>query len=593
MESNFVINKISSEIENSNFKESMLRKDFSWEKILEKKIKQNKGFINICQEALDIHIGTAVEKKTAIRFIGKSWPEDYNDILDISYLELFQKTSVFGNALLHLGLSKGDVLFSLSPRLPESYITALSSLRIGLVYSPLFSAFGPEPILARINKGSGKALFTLASLYHKKIAPIRNSFKFLTYLIILDDDGSAKDIPNHIDFYQLLNSYYEIQKENKTIASDLALLHFTSGTTGTPKGAMHVHGAVVFHKYTGRWALDFKQEDVFWCTADPGWVTGTSYGIISPLCNGVTLIIDESEFNSKRWYQILQDFKVTSWYSAPTAMRMLMKSGEELPRDFDFSSVRFAASVGEPLNPEVIWWVKKNLNISLHDNWWQTETGGIMISNFRGMKIKPGSMGKPLPGIEITLLEIDTEIYTEELKEINESNKEGQIAIKSGWPSMFKGYLGESDRYNKCFKGGWYLSGDLAKKDEEGYFWFVGRIDDVIKSSGHLVGPFEVESVLMEHPAVLEAAVIGKPDPVAGELIKAFVVLKKNYHTSDSLRLDIMSFGRIHLGVSIAPKEISFLDNLPKTKSGKIMRRLLKAQELGNPTGDLSMLENY
>lgn len=587
MESNFVITKTKTETDSSNMKESMLDEPFSWEDCLNQAIAKNTGSLNICHEALDIHIGTDVEEKTAIRFIGKNWPKNKSDIKDISYCELLTQTKKISQALMNLGLSKGDVLFSLSPRLPESYLITLASLRAGIVYSPLFSVFGPGPIQSRMQKGKATALFTLASLYHKKIAAIRESISTLTYLFILDDDGSAKDIPNHIDFKSLLMNDYDEGVEILTKADDLALLHFTSGTTGTPKGAMHVHAAVVYHQLSGKWALDFKKDDIFWCTADPGWVTGTSYGIISPLCNGVTLIIDEAEFNARRWYEILQEFKVSNWYSAPTALRMLMKAGDELPHDFDLSSIRFASSVGEPLNPEVVWWAKKNLGISLHDNWWQTETGGIMISNFSSMNIKPGSMGKALPGIEIALVNISDNGF----EFITKTDIEGQIAIKIGWPSMFRGYLGEVDRYKKCFKGGWYLSGDLAKFDEEGYFWFIGRADDVIKSSGHLIGPFEVESLLMEHPAVLEAAVIGIPDKMVGEIVKGFVVLKKNYKASDSLRLDIMSFARIHLGVSVAPKEISFIDNLPKTKSGKIMRRLLKAQELGSPVGDLSMLE--
>ncbi|MDO9181085.1 MAG: acetate--CoA ligase [Bacteriovorax sp.] len=590
MESHFTINKSPVEIENTNLKESMLAENISWADLLDQTIKRNHGYLNICHEALDNHSQEDMNNKTAIKFIGKSWPENNTDIKNISYGELLYQTKMLMNGLLRLGLAKGDVLFSLSPRKPESYLVALASLRAGIVFSPLFSVFGPEPIAARMIKGNAKALFTLASFYHKKIAPIRKSLNQLTYLIIFDDDGSAKNIPNYIDFKTLLNIHLEKNDRIdliKTSADDLALLHFTSGTTGNPKGAMHVHSSVVYHQLSGKWALNFKKDDIFWCTADPGWVTGTSYGIISPLCNGVTLIIDEAEFNAKRWYEILEKFKVTSWYSAPTAMRMLMKAGEELPKEFDFSSVQFAASVGEPLNPEVIWWVKKNLGISLHDNWWQTETGGIMISNFSVMAIKPGSMGKPLPGIEIELVKLNDTL----LEKIMEPDIEGQIAIKAGWPSMFRGYLGEDERYLKCFKDGWYLTGDLAKKDEQGYFWFVGRADDVIKSSGHLIGPFEVESVLMEHPAVLEAAVIGKPDLIAGELVKGFAVLKKNYTPTDALRLDIMSFARIHLGVSIAPKEISFVDNLPKTKSGKIMRRLLKARELGLPEGDLSMLE--
>ncbi len=586
MESNFVITKSKKEIESSNLK-GPIDTPFSWSDVLYQTIAKNAGSLNISHEALDVHIGTEVEEKTAIKFIGKTWPKDPSDVKDITYAELLHDTKILSQSLSRLGLSKGDVLFSLSPRLPQSYLMALATLRSGAVYSPLFSVFGPGPIQARMNKGKAKALFTLASLYHKKIDSIRAELTTLTYLIILDDDGSAKDIPNHIDFNELLSEDYIESNEVITTADDLALLHFTSGTTGVPKGAMHVHAAVVYHNLTGKWALDFKRDDIFWCTADPGWVTGTSYGIISPLCNGVTLIIDEAEFNARRWYEILQNFKVTNWYSAPTAMRMLMKAGEELPREYDLSSIRFASSVGEPLNPEVIWWAKKNLGISLHDNWWQTETGGIIISNFSSMEIKPGSMGKPLPGIEVELVSLNEKGF----EFVKGPDTEGQIVIKKGWPSMFRGYLGETERYLKCFKDDWYLSGDLAKKAQQGYYWFVGRLDDVIKSSGHLIGPFELESLLMEHPAVLEAAVIGIPDKMVGEIVKAFIVLKKDYKGDERLRLDILSFARVHLGASIAPREISFIDNLPKTRSGKIMRRLLKARELGTPEGDTSMLE--
>lgn len=587
----FEINKSKQEIGDANLKEELLKQQIQWENYLNEKIQKNNGSLNICHEALDKHIGTEVEKKIAIKFIGKNWPQVPTDIKDLSYGELHEKVIQLSRVFSELGLKKGDVLFSLSPRRSESYQTALASLRGGLVYSPLFSAFGPGPILARMKKGNAKALFTLASLYHNKVAPIRSELKDLTHLFIVDDNGSAKDIPGAIDFNKLFEKKYPPTNEVTTTAEELALLHFTSGTTGTPKGAMHVHAAVAYHELSGKWALDFKKDDLFWCTADPGWVTGTSYGIISPLCNGVTMLIDEAEFNARRWYEILQHFRVTNLYSAPTAMRMLMKAGAELPQLFDLSSVRFAASVGEPLNPEVIWWIKKNLGITLHDNWWQTETGGIMISNFSSMSIRPGSMGRPMPGINVGLVNVTNG----KLSMVTTPHAEGQIALKKGWPSMFRGYLGDLERYQNCFKKyhneDWYLSGDLARFDEDGYYWFIGRADDVIKSAGHLIGPFEVESVLMEHPQVLEAAVIGKPDDVVGEIVKAFIVLKNTKDENEKTRLSILAFARTHLGVAVAPREISFIDNLPKTRSGKIMRRLLKAKETGAEPGDLSMLE--
>jgi acetyl-CoA synthetase len=380
------------------------------------------------------------------------------------------------------------------------------------------------------------------------------------------------------DAYQIKPTYPE----------DMALLHFTSGTTGTPKGALHVHGAVVVHHITGRLALDLQPDDVFWCTADPGWVTGTSYGIIAPLTNGVTSIVDEGDFDAERWYRILQEQRVTVWYTAPTAVRMLMKAGADLARGYDLSALRFLGSVGEPLNPEAVVWGQEALGRPFHDNWWQTETGGIMIANFAAMDIRPGSMGKPLPGIKAGIVRRDEDGG---ITEVTTPNVQGELALRPDWPSMFRAYWNETERYMKCFGNGWYLTGDLARRDEDDYFWFVGRADDVIKTAGHLVGPFEVESVLMEHAAVAEAGVIGKPDPVALEVVKAFVVLKPGYTPDEALRRDLHAFTRRRLGAAIAPKELDFVASVPKTRSGKIMRRLLKARELGLPEGDISTLE--
>jgi acetyl-CoA synthetase len=469
MDNNFVLSKTQAEIDTSNLVEAMLKQKISWPDMVNQVVLKNGGTLNICKEALDIHLNTEVEKKIALRFIGKSWPKNQNDVRDISYGDLLDQTMELTSAFVHLGLTKGDVLFSLSPPSPESYLIALASLRAGIVYSPLFSVFGPGPILARMEKGKAKVLFTSASLYHKKIAPIRHSLTTLTYLIILDDDGSAKDIPNHIDYSELLNNSGEWSTELSTTKDDLALLHFTSNTSGTPRGAMHVHAAIIYQQLSGKWALDFKKDDVFWCTADHGQITGITYGILSPLSNGVTIVIDEAEFNARRWYEILEKFKVTNWYSTPWAMKMLMRAGEELPFEFDFSSLRFAAIVGGPLHSDIFWWVKKNLDIVLHDNWSQVETGGIIISNLKGMAILPGAMGKALPGIEVSLVTISD---NREIKEIKEPNVEGQIAIKVGWPSMFSGYIGEEESYSKYFIDDWYLSGVLAKKDLRGYFWF-------------------------------------------------------------------------------------------------------------------------
>jgi acetyl-CoA synthetase len=369
----------------------------------------------------------------------------------------------------------------------------------------------------------------------------------------------------------------------------MALLHFTSGTTGTPKGAVHVHDAALTHWTTGRYALDLHPDDIYWCTADPGWVTGTSYGILAPLLHGVTSVADEAEFDADRWYRTLQEQQVSVWYTAPTAIRMLMKAGPEIARRYTFPNLRFVASVGEPLNPEAVWWGKEVLGLPIHDNWWQTETGGIIIANTPAFDIKPGSMGRPLPGIDACIVQKDEQ--SGGVRVITAPDMEGELALRRGWPSMFRGYLNNEERYRKSFAGDLYLTGDLARRDKDGYFWFVGRADDVIKSAGHLIGPFEVESALMEHPAVAEAGVIGKPDETAGEVVKAFVSLKAGFTPDETLRMALLGHARKRLGAAVAPKEIAFLPSLPRTRSGKIMRRLLKARELGLPEGDLSTLE--
>ena len=454
--------------------------------------------------------------------------------------------------------------------------------------SPLFSAFGPEPILARMGIGDGRVLVTTEAFYRRKVAPVRASLPGLRHILIVGGIG-GEPIEGAVDFNAALSGVPDGFTTVATRPDETALIHFTSGTTGKPKGAVHVHEAVVAHHITGQYALDLGPDDVFWCTADPGWVTGMSYGIIAPLTNGATMIVDEAEFDAARWYRILQDQKVNVWYTAPTAIRMLMKLGEELPRAHDLSHLRFMSSVGEPLNPEAVIWSTRAFGMPFHDNWWQTETGGIMIANYASMDVKPGSMGKPLPGITAGIVRRDA---AGNIEEVTDPMAMGELALRPGWPSMFRAYLNEQARFDKCFADGWYLTGDLAMRDADGYYWFVGRSDDVIKSAGHLIGPFEVESALMEHPAVDEVGVIGKPDPVAGEVVKAFVALKAGFTADEAMRKQLLGHARVKLGPAIAPREIDFRDNLPKTRSGKIMRRLLKARELGLPEGDLSTLES-
>ncbi len=561
-----------------------VRKEFSWEQARAELdgLPEGQG-LNIAHEAVVRHATGSLGQQTAIRWLGKS-----GQVEDYSYARLDDLTNRFANALQGLGVVKGDRVFVLAGRIPELYIAALGTLKHRALFCPLFSAFGPEPIRARLTIGQAKVLVTTESLYQRKVAGILETLPHLEHVLLIGDEGRPTAIPGTQNFHELLEQHPHTYRIGPTDPEDAALLHFTSGTTGTPKGALHVHGAVAAHHITGKLALDFHPADIFWCTADPGWVTGTSYGIIAPLTNGLTSIVDEADFDAERWYGILQDHRVSVWYTAPTAIRMMMKVGVDLVRKYDLRQLRFLASVGEPLNPEAVVWGEKAFGRPFHDNWWQTETGGIMIANYAAMDVRPGSMGRPLPGIEAGIVK-RTESGGVEV--LNEPDVQGELALRPGWPSMFRGYWNEPERYKKCFAGGWYLTGDVARKDADGYFWFVGRADDVIKTSGHLIGPFEVESVLIEHTAVAEAAVIGKPDPVAMEIVKAFVSLKDGHEPSDALRRELLGFARARLGAAVAPKEIAFLPTLPKTRSGKIMRRLLKARELGLPEGDTSTLE--
>ncbi|MHB8872844.1 MAG: acetate--CoA ligase [Myxococcaceae bacterium] len=560
------------------------RREFSWEKARRELDGLPGGAgLNIAHEAVDRHLAKGRGAKVALRFLGKDGGRR-----DLSYRELAELTNRFANVLATLGVGPGERVFALCGRIPELYLSALGALKARTVFCPLFSAFGPEPIETRLTLGEARVLVTTPTLYRRKVQGLRAALPRLEHVLLVREGGASELPPGTRDLGALLEGASEDFTIAPTAPSEPALLHFTSGTTGKPKGALHVHEAVVAHHATGRYALDLHEADVFWCTADPGWVTGTSYGIVSPLTHGVTLLVDEAEFDGERWYATLAREKVTVWYTAPTAVRMLMKLGADLPRRFDLSSLRFVASVGEPLNPEAVVWGTGALGLPIHDNWWQTETGGIMIANYRAVEVRPGSMGLPLPGVEAAVVRRTPDGGAEP---IEAPGVEGELALQPGWPSMFRGYLGEEERYRRCFASGWYLTGDLARRDADGYFWFVGRGDDMIKSSGHLIGPFEVESALMEHPAVAEAAVIGKPDPVALEVVKAFVALNPGHTASEALRLELLGFARKRLGAVVAPKEIEFLATLPRTRSGKIMRRLLKAREQGLPEGDTSTLE--
>jgi len=537
--------------------------------------------LNIAHEAVDRHLASGRSAKTAIRWLGKT-----GERRELSYADLAQATNQFANALEGLGVLPGERVFVLMGRLPELYVAVLGALKARCAVTPLFSAFGPEPIATRAEMGDARVLVTTPELYLRKVQGLRARLPGLKHVILV---GKTPVDEAGVQRWDALMAgappRYAIAP---TDPETLSLLHFTSGTTGRPKGAMHVHAAVLAHAVSGRYALDLHDDDVFWCTADPGWVTGTSYGIIAPLVCGVTNVVVEAEFDAQTWYGVLERERVSVWYTAPTAIRMMMKLGAEVVKGYRMPALRFMASVGEPLNPEAVVWGLEAFGLPFHDNWWQTETGGIMVSNYAGMDIKPGSMGKPLPGITAVIVHR----VAGGVVRVEAPLEDGELALKAPWPSMMRGYLHEEERYRKCFVDGWYLTGDLARRDADGYYWFIGRADDVIKSAGHLIGPFEVESALMEHPAVAEVGVIGIPDPMVGEVVKAFVTLKPGLESSEALRRELLGHARKRLGAAVAPKLIDFRANLPKTRSGKIMRRLLRARELGLPEGDLSTLES-
>jgi len=552
--------------------------EFRWDKISQELDWFDSEHINIAHLAIDTHLKTDRRNKKAL-----IWESKKGEVEEYTFSDLSRLSNKFANVLVkELGVQKGDRIFFFLERVPEIFIGILGTLKAGGIIGPLFSAFGPDAVKDRLADSEAKILITSPAL-KKKIVAVLPELPALKSVVLVHR-GKEKADTNDLSYEEMMAEASESFSTVKTHKEEYAIMHYTSGTTGKPKGAVHVHEAVVGHYASAKYALDLQEEDIYWCTADPGWVTGTSYGMFGPWSNGITQVVYEGGFSAKYWYNFLERMKVTVWYTAPTAIRMLMKAGDELPRKYCFDYLRNMCSVGEPLNPEAIVWGQRVFGKVFHDNWWQTETGSIMIANYPIQDVNPGSMGKPFPGIKAGILD-------DNFNELP-PDKEGILALIPGWPSMFRTYWKKEELYQSRFKKGWYITGDKAKKDKEGYFWFVGRADDVINTAGHLVGPFEVESVLLEHPAVAEAGVIGKPDPIAMEVVKAFVSLKVGYEPSEKLRHDIQKFVMKRLSSAAAPREIEFSPSLPKTRSGKIMRRLLKAKELGLPLGDTSTMED-
>jgi len=549
-------------------------KSFNWEDVEKEFSWYETGKVNMAYEAIDRHLLTDRKNKVALLYSDPNREEAY------TFAQLSELSNKFGNVLRQHGIQKGDRVFVFMPRTPELYVSVLGALKIGAIVGPLFEAFMEAAVRDRLQDSEAVAIVTTPSLLPR--VPVAE-LPALKHVIVVGDKADWTE--NEVSFHKEMEQASADLDIEWVDREDGMLLHYTSGSTGKPKGVLHVHNAMIQHLQTGKWVLDFKEDDIYWCNADPGWVTGTSYGIFAPWLNGVTNVVRGGRFSPDDWYSTIAKNKVTVWYSSPTALRMLMGAGDESVKKYDLSSLRHVLSVGEPLNPEVVHWGIKVYGQRIHDTWWMTETGGHMICNYKSMAIKPGSMGKPFPGIYAAIID-------DQGNELP-PNRMGNLAVREGWPSMMRKIWNNPAKYQEYFSiPGWYISGDSAYMDEDGYFWFQGRIDDVINTSGERVGPFEVESKLVEHPAVAEAGVIGKPDPVRGEIIKAFIALRSGYEPSEQLMEDIRKFVKEGLAAHAAPREIEFRDKLPKTRSGKIMRRVLKAWELGLPTGDLSTLED-
>lgn len=550
------------------------------------------GKINAAYNAVDRHTKTWRKNKVALYWRGAEGEQK-----KYTFEELAELSNQFANVLKSLGVDREDRVFFFLPRIPELFFGFLGAIKTGAIAGTLFSAFGPEAIKDRVGSSDAKVLITTEELF-ERVKKVRRDLDQLETVILVDRDQGEGNVRS---FWQEMEKASQEFKIRAMDPEDPAFMLYTSGTTGKPKGVIHDHYAILQEHLTAKWVLDVQDDDVYWCTADPGWVTGIAYNILGTWSAGAASVVYAGRFNPEIWYQILADYEVSIWYTAPTAVRLLMKAGQDLVKKYDTSALRHLCSVGEPLNPEAVWWGLRTFGLPFHDNWWQTETGGILIANYPTMPIKPGSMGKPVPGVVAGIVDDEGNQLPD--------GQEGSLAIRPGWSGMMSKIWRRPKKYNSYFvqpggkiglpkskealKKTWYITGDRAFRDKDGYFWFVGRDDDVIKTAGERVGPFEVESALVEHPEIIEAGVIGKPDPTYGEIIKAFVVTKnpekwQKKKDVEGLQELLKKYVKQHLAGHAYPKEVEVVEALPKTRSGKIMRRLLKAQELGLPLGDTS-----
>jgi acetyl-CoA synthetase len=574
-------------------------KSFDWEETEKQFSWHETGKVNMAYECIDRHAESDRKNKVALYYIGDKgihmrkdsdkWhrPDQpacvcEEELCKLTFHDLKLLSNKFGNVLRKYGIKKGDRVFIFMPRQPKLYVSFLGVIKVGAIVGPLFEAFMEDAVKDRLEDSEAVCIITTPEMMHR--VPV-DKLPSLKHVILVDAKEEHLTDDRFISYEKEMGPASDKLEIEWVDREDPLILHYTSGSTGKPKGILHVHNAMINHYITAKYVLDLNEKDIYWCTADPGWVTGTSYGVFGPWLTGTTNVIRGGRFSADGWYKTIQDIKITVWYSAPTAFRLLMSKGDELVKQYDLESLREICSVGEPLNPEVVKWGENVFDLTIRDTWWMTETGSMLIVNLPGMEVKHGSMGKAVPGITAGIID-DTG------KELP-PNSMGNLAIKKGWPSMMREVWKNKAKYDEYFQfDPWYISGDSAYMDEEGYFWFQGRVDDVIKTSGERVGPFEVESALVEHPAVAEAGVIGKPDPIKGQIIKAFVSLREGFEQTDDLKAEIAKHVKTHLAAHAVPREVEFKDKLPKTRSGKIMRRVLKAWDLGLPTGDLSGMDD-
>lgn len=558
--------------------------------------------VNIIHNALDRHQRTANRNKAALIFEGEP-----GDSRVYTYQQLNREVCKFASVLRAMGVNKGDRVTIYMGRIPELVIAMLACAKIGAMHSVVYGGFSTEALLGRIEDSASKVLVTCDGAWLrgqivelKKIADeaVERAGTIQSVVCVKRTGQTVNMVPGRDHWYHDLMALPIADPNAPTEvmdAEDPLFILYTSGTTGNPKAILHTHGGyMVGTATTLKWVFDLKPEDIWWCAADPGWITGHSYIVYSPLVLGATSFMYEGAPNHPypdRWWQIVAKYAITVLYTAPTAIRGLMRFGGSWPARHDLSSLRLLGSVGEPINPEAWRWYHRVIGrerCPIMDTWWQTETGSFIITPMPSSPLKPGSATRAFPGVEIDVVDEDGHPV--------KPNEEGFLVIKNPWPAMLRTIFGDPDRYvqqywSRYAEQGWYLPGDSAKKDEDGYIWIIGRIDDVIKVSGYRLGTAEVESALVSHPAIAEAAVIGVPDELRGQVIHAFCILRQGFTGSDKLELELKEHVSHEMGPIAKPTSIEFVNNLPKTRSGKIMRRVLRARTLGQDAGDTSTLE--